>query len=103
MFAPTALSMRLETHRTLLQKWYCTCSKRCMGVEQSVMERVPAQPCCTHLRAHDALGVAGSDGPLDGPAEDGLVVQWLHPQEAQEAVQILQAVLQQASYPCQSP
>lgn len=50
-----------------------------------------------HLDAHDALRIASSDGALYGAAEDGLVVQGLHPQEAQDAVQVLQAVLQRTN------
>ena len=55
-----------------------------------------------YLCAHDTLRVAGSDGALDGPAEDGLVIQRLHPQEAQETVEVLQAVLQGDTHSCQS-
>ena len=49
-----------------------------------------------YLHSHDALRVPSSDGALDGPAEDGLVIQRLHSQEAQDAIQVLQAVLQRA-------
>ena len=57
----------------------------------------------THLRAHDALRVAGSDGALNGPAEDSLVVQGLNPQEAQEAVQSCRLFCSTPVTHCQGP